>query len=460
MELLKAKTKFLLPLVAFFVGLMGVASCSSDDDDDNGGGASAGLSVDITEVIFFDAYEVQKINIKSGKPWKVTDYPAWLSISSTSGQGDGSISVSAMLNSTSQTRTGTMTIKTDDESVEIRLVQGTAIKVTPDVVKISPYGSSGTVKIEAIGDWTVENVPEWITVSAIGGSGSEELMVTAGDNIAGTKRTAEIEIRQQYGRKVFTVTQEGMEAFTVTPNEVVVLNDGIAFNYNYGSEAYGFYWNIFSSADVMNMSDEGLKAALRKNDFITSKSKDLFSYSWNRQPATEYYICTMAIDKTGNECPVVKTSVRTASLLNDRSPKTEVKNISMKYKKLECSFLMNSYAKSYRTLAYSNANPYITEIAYPDICLAWMTKKNGQYATENKNVYYNLNENTKYYFIVTWSADASGNMSDVIVRTTNMPSSAKQHAPSLLRQTDMANGNMSDMDNGNIRIAKGLDGVE
>lgn len=161
MELLKAKTKFLLPLVAFFVGLMGVASCSSDDDDDNGGGASAGLSVDITEVIFFDAYEVQKINIKSGKPWKVTDYPAWLSISSTSGQGDGSIAVSAMLNSTSQTRTGTMTIKTDDESVEIRLVQGTAIKVTPNVVKISPYGSSGTVKIEAIGDWTVENVPEW-----------------------------------------------------------------------------------------------------------------------------------------------------------------------------------------------------------------------------------------------------------------------------------------------------------
>lgn len=460
MELLKAKTKFLLPLVAFFVGLMGVASCSNDSDDDNdNGGASAGLSVDVTEVIFFDAYEVQKIKIKSGKPWKVTDYPAWLSISSTSGQGDGSISVSATLNSTSQTRTGTMTIKTDDESVEIRLAQGTAIKVTPDVVKISPYGSTKTVKIEAIGDWTVENVPEWITVSDIGGNGSEELVVTAGDNIAGTKRTAEIEIRQQYGRKVFTVTQEGMEAFTVTPNDVVVLNDGIAFNYNYGSETYGFYWNLFSAADITAMSDEDLKTALRGDELVINDDA-LFSYAWNRQPATEYYICTMAIDKTGNECPVVKTSVRTASLLNDRSPKTEVKNISMRNKKLECSFVMNSYAKSYRTLAYFNAYPYILATAYPDIYLAWMTKKDGQYATENKNVYYSIDENTKYYFIVTWSADASGNMSDVIVRTTNMPSNAKPHAPSLLRQTDMANGNMSDMDNGNIRIAKGPDGVE
>ncbi|MDE5947741.1 MAG: hypothetical protein K2G86_02995, partial [Prevotella sp.] len=73
---------------------------------------------------------------------------------------------------------------------------------------------------------------------------------------------------------------------------------------------------------------------------------------------------------------------------------------------------------------------------------------------------YNINETSKYYLIVTWSADASGNMSDVIVRATNTSSSAKPHAPSVLRHTNMANGYTSDMDNGNIRIAERLDVVE
>lgn len=460
MELLKAKTKLLLPLVAFIASLICAASCSSDSDDDGGGGASAGLSVDVTEVIFWGAYEAQYIKVMSGKPWKVADYPVWLSISKTSDNGDGYIAVSATLNSTSQMRTGTMTITTDDESVEIRLIQGTPIKVSPDVFEMSPYGNTKTVKIDAIGDWTVENVPEWITVSAMGGSGSEELQVTADNNVVGTKRTAEIEIHQQYGRKVFTVTQEGMEAFTTTPNEVIVLNDGIAFNCNYGSETYGFYWEVFSAADVVEASEEELKTALRQQGIVRN-SKEQFGYVWNCQPATDYYICTMAVDKNGKECHVERTPVRTASLLNDRSPKTEVKDISMTSKKLKCSFMMNSYAKSYRSLAYFSSSSSV--FSKPDIYFAWEIKHNkySYYFTGNKNgVVYNINETSKYYLIVTWSADASGNMSDVIVRATNTSSSAKPHAPSVLRHTNMANGYTSDMDNGNIRIAERLDVVE
>ncbi len=153
--------------------------------------------------------------------WDVSDYPIWLTLSSTTGTGNGSVTVIAGENTTPTVRTGDLTVA----GVTLPLTQlslaGCTFTVTPSTLNFGSAGGSGSLKIKAVTDacqWTATSNQSWSTVSPTSGTGNGTVTVTATANNSPTPQTGTVLVADQ----IISLTESGLTGcyFTVTPSSL------------------------------------------------------------------------------------------------------------------------------------------------------------------------------------------------------------------------------------------------
>lgn len=117
----------------FISMVMMTAFAACGGGSDNGGGdepvvvTSDYIGVQPTSIQMPGAEAVQELTITANCSWNVSADVDWISIEPASGNGNGTVTITASLNSTGADRTGTITVRKDNGTLEkkVRVTQGT-----------------------------------------------------------------------------------------------------------------------------------------------------------------------------------------------------------------------------------------------------------------------------------------------------------------------------------------------
>lgn len=197
------KPIYLLPLLILFI------SCSDSDDT-----TAANLSV--SKEAFAAPYSgsSEVITISSLTDWNIQCNVDWVRFSQTEGNGERLVTITISPNPDTEERSTTATVSSGTETAKIDISQSGTIfsmTVSPSTAVITPAGNDFTIQVNANNmEWEVE-IPEtvqgWISKSA---ETKTSATFTVKLNNSGTKRTAELTIRQKSGTisKTVSISQE------------------------------------------------------------------------------------------------------------------------------------------------------------------------------------------------------------------------------------------------------------
>ena len=174
------------------------------------------------------------LGLESNGDWTITTSAEWVSATPNSGSGNATLSVTASPNTTSDSRTAKVTATTKDNTAELTLTQngGEYIMINPTSIQSSEEGGDYTVDVTSNFQWTITDVPSWLSLSATSGTGSETVVVTVlpiGSEYS-AHRTAELVFgnEQVQAEAVLTVTQgpAPQTLIFVTPSQLQMACEG------------------------------------------------------------------------------------------------------------------------------------------------------------------------------------------------------------------------------------------
>ena len=96
---------------------------------------------------------------------------------------------------------------------------------------IEEQGGTVEVSLQSNGEWTIETMVEWLTVSPLSGNGDATITLTAAPNMTGNPRETEIKAVTKDNTAVMTVTQGAMQYYVnVTPESITCEAEGGEYN--------------------------------------------------------------------------------------------------------------------------------------------------------------------------------------------------------------------------------------
>ncbi len=203
---------------------------------------TTGLTVTPTELVFDSTGETLYITITSNAAWTWGVWPDWVGVQDaylTGGKaGTTTVSIGAVKNSGTTELTGILSVKTYNETVQINCTQKAytppqIMESQTDSLDFTSGGGTNVFDVYSNGAWTVVSYPDWLTLSATGGTGvstptgKEYVTVTCGEN-TGDTRIGSIVLKasdENGATKTIYVTQE--KALIPT---LEVSTDTITFN--------------------------------------------------------------------------------------------------------------------------------------------------------------------------------------------------------------------------------------
>ena len=427
----------------------GFMSCGGDGEKDTPPAVS--LSVTPTDInLVSNAGAQGSFTITCTGDWVVTCSESWISLSSTSGTGPGAIIVTASTeNPNNSERTATITVKAGDETKYV-----TAKQAAPDILVLSgldaPFDAqAGSIQtaleltITCNGAWTIEGKPEWLDISALTGSGTSTIKVWANStNNSTSERSATLTVKTGNKSASKTVTQRaGFDSkLQVSPNVVVILADGFAFDFIFGSNVKYYYVARYLPSAIDRKTDEEIIVEMSSNDSNRDTPSDGYVTSWrNQNPLTEYVICTVGYDQNGNHGALSKTTIRTKSGTNQAA--AVIDDVKYDDSKWYWTTTVNAYLTRY--YMWFNTDTYLYDTT--NAAIAWFFKREME---KNPNDFqpiaqsgsWNRNRNGGTVFdVITWALDVDGNFSGVIDRFKGQISSNSRKFAS-----DMKSGDDSD----------------
>ena len=146
---------------------------------------------------------VVKVSVTTGTTWCASSQSQWIRVETPSGIGPGEVRIRVMPWNRTSPRKGNMTIAGQPVSVTQNAVE---TKIEPMSKMVEARGASLSVVVDAMpnADWTIENVPEWISLDGdVECSGSNTVTFVVSPNETFEERKATILIAD----KAFSVTQ-------------------------------------------------------------------------------------------------------------------------------------------------------------------------------------------------------------------------------------------------------------
>lgn len=451
------KQNYLWSVLTFIMVAMlsfGFMSCGGKDNDDPEPAptptpTSVSLSVSPSDInLTSNAGAQGSFIVACTNDWTVSCSESWITISPSNGSGSGTISVTASTENPNRSeRTATITVKSMNESKYVTVKQA-----APDVLILSgldaPFdaqqGSIQTAQelsITCNGSWTLEGKPEWLDISALTGSGNSTIKVWPNEaNNSTSERKAILTVKSGTKSESKTVTQRaGYDSnLQVSPNTVVTLADGFAFDYTFGPNVKYYYVARYLPSAIDRKTDAEIIREMSSDDSNRDTPSDGYVTSWkNQNPSTEYIICTVGFDQNGNYGALSKMSIKTKSGTNQAA--AIISNVQYNDTQWIWSTTVNAYLTRY--YMWFNTNSYWYDTT--DAAIAWFFKRQMEkYPNDFQPIaqsgQWSRNRNDGNVFdVITWALDVDGNFSGVIDRFQGqITSESRKLAPKVMSEDE------------------------
>lgn len=191
---------------------------------------------------------------------------------------------------------------------EIKISQCTSlitISCSETELNFSAYeGANNSISIQSNGEWRVMKTPEWLRASVSSGKGNKTISFTtlsankssvdrSGDLVIGTNDEKVEILVKQYG--------EAMSNCQVTPKNITILSNGIAFDMDYSraSNVAHYYRGYMEASRAGIMTNPEIISTLQREFQRHLPTDDEVADFTGLKPNTTYIIYTLAYDMEG-----------------------------------------------------------------------------------------------------------------------------------------------------------------
>lgn len=439
------KKDFLWCMLAFVMVILpsvGLVSCGGGDDPepDPAPTPTSTLSVAPSELSLASNAGAQgSFTIASTSNWDISCSESWVSLSQTTGSGAGAIIVTAASeNPNSTERTATITVKSSKENKYVSVKQAAADILTLSGLDATFDESTGSILtaqelvITCNGPWAIEfdGNHDWLEVSALSGTGKSTVKVWPNSaNNSTTNRTVTLTVKSGSKSASKIVTQRaGLDAnLQVSPKTIVVLSNGYAFDYSYGSNVKYYYTARYLPKELERKTDDEIISEMSADTNNRDTPNDSWVHSWkNQTPLTEYIICTVGYDQNGNHGALAKTSIKTKSGTNQAA--AYISNVGYNDTYWTWVTTVNAYVTKYYMWFITRDDLHSSTEA----AIAWffkdaMDKKPDDFDPKVQGDSWRRNRNGGTIFhVATWAVNVDGDFSGVIENFAGSINSSRQ----------------------------------
>ena len=422
----------MLAIVMSVTMSLGLSSCTKDPDPE--------LSVSTTNMQFTSASGSQSFSVSSNVGWTITTNQPWLTVNPSTGNGNGSVITNVTESTDFSERKGEITVISTEGGI-VQKINVTQAPLTA-TLSVSPtsfadidgkIGGSVTFNITANVGWEINCDSHWLSLSTNSGKGNSSITATAQANDTDIRRTASLTIKGTEGNPpsvTVTITQGAgtNNKLIVTPKTIIALADGIAFDFNYGSDVMYYYCKMYTKRMAERYTDSELISDMSSNPSDRDTPSDGYVTYWsNMTSLTEYVACTVGYDRNGKSGSLIRTPITTKSGTNQAAAYiSEVKyNDTYWY----WTTTPNGYVTKYYQWFIGNLSIHNID---GNAAVAWffdqaMKKNPNDFAPIVKGDEWRMARNNATIFdVVTWAVDVDGNFSGVIDRFSGSISTRKQ----------------------------------
>lgn len=207
-----------------------------------------------------------------------------------------------------------------DTKTKVRVSQSTSlitVSCSETELNFSAYeGAFNILSVQSNGDWRVRSTPDWLRASVSGGNGNNTISFkTLSANKMSSSRTGTVVIGTNDEEVSIPVMQygEALSNCQVTPKNITVLSNGIAFDMDYsraGNVAH-YYRGYMEASRVGSMTNPEIISTLQREFQRHLPSDDEVAVFSGLKPNTSYLIYTLAYDIEGKRGDLLSTEVKT-----------------------------------------------------------------------------------------------------------------------------------------------------
>ncbi|MGL1958457.1 MAG: cellulase family glycosylhydrolase [Colwellia sp.] len=180
-----------------------IVSCGGGGGSDGGGTTptpTPTLSVSPANISVEETVSTESITITTSESWSATNNADWISLSTSSGSGNSTLTLTIAENSSGASRSSTVSITAGTLNKTVTVNQSATVaatlSVTPSSLTLHPAGESQNVQITTSESWTISGLAndDWVTLSAMSGTGDTSITVTVPENNIGNTRSVTLTV--------------------------------------------------------------------------------------------------------------------------------------------------------------------------------------------------------------------------------------------------------------------------
>ena len=447
------KKDFLWSMLAFvLVSLLsvGFVSCGGNDDPEPAP-VNGTLTPSVGSVEFGSEGGTQTIQITSNSAWNVSGSQSWLTVNPSSGAAPASgsesktVTLSVGENTTKDARSCTLIFTTSDSKgsasvtvtqkkqspyILVNGMESTSLSFTPN----SGVAYKQTVKVTSNVNWTMNGVPDWLSVSPTNGSGELSIDIyPKTDNSADDKeRTAQLVLISGDARATIKISQEtnlDQNAY-VNPTNIVTLANGIAFDYEFGKNVSYYLRGYMKTSAVASMTDAEIIDVLEKNFKRYTQSDNEVAVFSGLDEGVSYMVYTVGYNKDGKRGKLANKEVTTKKLQNNE-PMAWISDPTIQGNKWYWSVEKSATCNSYYMLVTSNIDFAMAD----DVYQAWIIDygiRMGELSEYLNGGNWNSTNSNGFIGIITWGLDKKENFAGKI--SYKLAATGSASAPDRIQQ--------------------------
>lgn len=249
------------------------------------------LSINQTALTFDNGGGNQSVAITANKMWTTSSNQGWLRVSPPSGEGSASISVSCEANTTYDSRTGTITIKSEEltQTISVTQAEGQGLLVSQVEYNLSNEAQTISVEVKANVQYTVDidaACRDWIKQNSTKALSSNTIKFDISMNEAYDGREGKITIKQSNGSLSATVVVKQSQtngmfvdqtAYDVS-NEAQQLNIKVKANVDYDVQIDDSFKDWISRVGTKGLTESTVTLAIAMNEDVEREGKVILKY--------------------------------------------------------------------------------------------------------------------------------------------------------------------------------------
>lgn len=303
------------------------------------------------------------------------------------------------------------------------------LRVSNPLLTLDSQNPEETIYIYTKESWTINDVPEWISVSPVKGEGELHVTVKTLEPEALESRSGKFLITAGDLTVTISVEQKGTMSLTVT--DEVILSDSFCAFLELGDKVVSYTGLAIPSSEYQYMPEAYVEAQLKNGNIKTKGSNNELMWT-GRKANTEYSVCMVGFDADGKMGPIVVRTIKTPpeSFVWDAT----ISNLTALSNRWTFSINMTAQCRHYYLIYYKDATAVSASATTSDIVFASVIKQNMSQLTMNSNSkedYIQRTSSNYALFMVTWGLNQNDEFSARLSRAyknTNTSYSSNQQA--------------------------------